>query len=94
MEAQLKDKIPFKSTDTASRIIEGQAVVIHLKKQPAEINIFNQTGTRVWELLDGKRTIEEIVREIYEEFEISRGEAFAEVAKFILNLGKKDLISF
>jgi len=51
--------IPRKNPASSSRTIDGQAVIA-LSDQ-AQIMILNDVGTRVWNLIDGRRTFEEIV---------------------------------
>jgi hypothetical protein len=51
--------IPRKNPSASTRTIDGQAV-IPLADQ-AQIYILNDVGTRVWNLIDGRRTFEEIV---------------------------------
>lgn len=51
--------IPRKAGATSFRVIDGQAVV--MQAENAEVHILNDVGTRVWSLVDGKRSVEEIV---------------------------------
>jgi len=50
--------VPSRNPASSSRTIDGQAVVA-LSDQ-AQIHIINDVGTRVWNLIDGKRTVAEI----------------------------------
>jgi hypothetical protein len=82
---------PRHHPDTASRVFSGEAVVI----TPAEntVRMFNRVGSRIWELVDGIRSVEEIARVLTEEFRVDDGEALASVQRFVEELAGKGLIS-
>ena len=54
--------IPQKNPASASRTVEGQAVIALSDR--AVIHIINDVGTRVWNLIDGKRSVEEIAADV------------------------------
>lgn len=75
----------------AARTFEGKALIV--VPGLGEYNILNPLGTRVWELIDGTRGIEEIVKEITEEYSVKAEEAEADVRSFIEDLRKHDIVS-
>jgi hypothetical protein len=68
---------------TASRVIDGKAVVITIDHN--ELHVLNAVGTRVWELADG-RPLSSIVDDIVREFEVEREQAAADVCAFAAQL--------
>jgi hypothetical protein len=68
---------------TACRVIGGQAVVITIDHN--QVHVFNEVGTRVWELCDG-RSLDAIVDEIVSEFEVERARAVRDVRTFVERL--------
>jgi len=89
------DKIPQKNTELAWRVIDNEAVIIPLDEQTSDsekINFLNETGTRIWELIDGKNSIKDIVVRIVKEYEIEEKEAEKEVMSFIKKLKSRNLI--
>ena len=89
------DKIPQKNTELAWRIIDNETVIIPLDEQTSDsekINFLNETGTRIWELIDGKNSIKDIVVRIVKEYEIEEKEAEKEVVSFIKKLGRRNLV--
>ena len=68
---------------TACRVIGGQAVVITIDQN--QVHVFNEVGTRVWELCDG-RSLDAIVAEIVSEFEVERPRAARDVRAFAARL--------
>jgi hypothetical protein len=50
--------VPTRHPASSSRTIDGQAVIAI--SELAQIHILNDVGTRVWNLIDGSRTVSEI----------------------------------
>jgi len=89
------DKIPQKNTELAWRVIDSETVIIPLDEQTSDsekINFLNETGTRIWELIDGKNSIKDIVIKIVKEYEIEGAEAEKEVMDFVKKLERKNLV--
>jgi coenzyme PQQ synthesis protein D (PqqD) len=64
---------------TASRVIDGKAVVISIDAN--QVHVLNDVGTRVWELCDG-RALDDIIDQIVLEFEVDREQAARDVQVF------------
>ncbi|PYN75774.1 MAG: hypothetical protein DMD96_27110 [Candidatus Rokuibacteriota bacterium] len=80
-----------KSPATAWRVIEGEAVILSL-----DTKVFrglNAVGSRVWELIDGRRSVDEIVTEIVGEFEVAPEVATRDVGTFVAELLEKRLVT-
>jgi hypothetical protein len=67
------------SPRTASRVVNGRAVVVVIDGQT--LYTLNTLGTFVWERADG-RTLEAIVDEVVDEFEVDRERAERDVLAF------------
>lgn len=67
------------SERTASRVIDGKAVVIVLDAQ--KLHTLNEVGTRVWELADG-RSLASIADALAADFEVDRETALADAMRF------------
>ena len=83
-------KCPKKSEDTASRIIDGEAVIV--TPQKGVVTVLNETGSGIWHLLDGENTVEDIINAISSEFNVSREEAEKDTLCFIEELIEKDMV--
>lgn len=83
---------PVHDPNTASRVFSGEAVVI----TPAEntVRMLNTVGSRIWELADGSRTIDEIAGMLAAEYDVTPGDAAASVGLFLEELVAKGLIDF
>lgn len=81
---------PLKSKKMAHRVIAGEAFVLDASLQT--LHSMNETGSRIWELIDGRRGLAEIAEIIAGEFEVSPETAGKDVEEFLLELQGKGLI--
>ena len=77
--------------DIAWRVIDGEALVVSPKD--SLIYPLNDVGTRIWELLDGKRTVSDIASAICVEFEADAKAIQDDVMDFIEGLSKAGLVN-
>lgn len=77
---------------TASRVFDGEAVVI----SPAEntVRMLNPIGSRIWELADGTRTVEEIAIALTQEYDVDLPHARHSVSEFVDELVAKQLLAW
>jgi hypothetical protein len=74
---------------TAWRTIEGEAVILSL-----DTKVFrglNAVGSRVWELIDGRRSVDEIAALVAGEFQVAPEAAARDVRAFVETLLAKGL---
>lgn len=80
----------FKKTDRViSRRIVDELILVPIRKSVADMEslyTLNEVGAKVYELIDGKRTVGQICAAILEEFEVSDEQARADVTEFIEKL--------
>lgn len=86
-----KAKIPVKSDKTASRIIDGEAVIVLLDKQ--ETVVLNDVGSRIWQIMDGQKDVDGITRIIAAEFDTAYTEALGDIVAFIEDLEERGAVS-
>jgi len=86
----LSDK-PRRSTDCAYRAIgeEGGLVVLPGR---AEVKVLNPVGVKVFSLLDGEHTVEEIVAAVTAEFEVPAETATVDVQVFLGELAAQGML--
>ena len=87
---QAQEKIPVKSENTASRIVDGEAVIVVLDKQ--QTIVLNELGSRIWELVDGQKNIAELTQLITSEFDITSTEALKDINDFMEDLMQREVI--
>lgn len=90
-------RIPFRNSDLTWRAIEGQVIVLRFNNPDNTeeiVDVFNESASRAWELIDGQRTISKIISILVEEFDVDEKEAALDVKALFDILEKKRLISF
>ncbi len=83
--------IVAKAPTTAWRIIEGEAVILSMETKV--LRGLNPVGSRVWELIDGRRSLEEIAGLIVEEFDVTPEAAAQDVRGFVQELLARGLVT-
>jgi len=73
-------------------VFGGEAVVI----SPVEniVRLFNPVGSRIWELADGSRGLDEIACALTEEYDVTFADARRSVASFVDELARKGLLAW
>ena len=56
-----------------SRMVDGEAVLVDPKK--GMVRVLNPTGARIWEMIDGRRTVAELAAGIAAEYGIEASRA-------------------
>ena len=85
------EKKPLKNEKYPFRIIDGQALIIDPSTNV--IKLLNAVGTRIWDLIDGKRTGNEILQNIIDEYEVSSEIAKTDLVKFLQELLAGNIIT-
>lgn len=83
-------KCPKKSEGVASRIIDSEAVIVI--PEAGLVRILNEVGSKIWQLLDGGNTIEDVINVISSEFDVSWEEARKDTLDFIRELEDRDMV--
>jgi hypothetical protein len=88
--AQL-NSILSQSSLIVTRKTGNEYVLVPITNNIADMNsvyTLNETGAFIWELIDGKRTVEEIIIALTEEYDIDKQNAVSDVFTFIDNMSK------
>jgi hypothetical protein len=57
------------------------------------VNVINQIGTSIWELINGKRTVREIAGLIAGDYDVSHDRALSDTVEFLRDLNEKGLVT-
>lgn len=82
-------KVLIKNSDMVTRVIEDETILLPIYKTSDEINCIytlNKVASRVWELLDGKRTLTELKDKLLKEFDTTPEEVDKEIQKLLKEL--------
>lgn len=82
---------PQRNPHAAARVYEGEAFIVI--PQTSQYKILNSTGSRIWELIDGQHSRDDIAGIIADEYEVSREEALRDVSSFLEELKANGLLA-
>jgi hypothetical protein len=83
------DSVYARNDRVVSRRIVDELILVPIRQHVAEMETLytlNEVGARVYELIDGKRPMREIVESIVSEFEVTFETAESDVREFISQL--------
>jgi hypothetical protein len=72
------------------RVVAGEALVIHLSS--GDYYSLDSVGTRVWENIDGTRTVEDLVELVLDEYDADRDQVVADVLRLVEQLTDEGLL--
>ena len=79
-----------KNTKIPWRLIEGEAVLID--SEEGELIRLNEVGAEIWKLIDGQRTLGDLIEHLVASFEVSERRARKDVQRFVRRLLRQELI--
>lgn len=91
--ASALDRAWARNPEFVSRRIGNEVILLPIKQNMGDLeSIFTLTevGARVWEQLDGRRTVAELRDFVAAEFEVSPAEAEADLLEFLTKLRALD----
>jgi hypothetical protein len=83
------DAIFRRNENVVSRKIVDELILVPIRQNVADMEslyTLNEVGARVYELIDGERSVRDICAAIVEEFEVSSDKAEADVTEFLEKL--------
>jgi hypothetical protein len=91
MSVEDLSKVYHHNPTIVSRVIAGQAILVPIRKNMGDMdNIYtlNETAARVWELMDGQRTLGEVHQQIVAEFNVDPQRAEQDIIGIVDELRK------
>jgi hypothetical protein len=92
MDKNSLQKVFKKDADVVCRIVDDQRVIIPLRFDVdiSELGAFyilkNGTAAHIWDRINGKRTISDIITTVVERFQVSEEKAGTDTMRFIKEL--------
>lgn len=80
-----------KSADIVSRKIVDEMILVPIRRRVGDVEslyTLNEVGARIWELIDGKRSIQDIRDCLLQEFAANEAEAEADLLTLLEQLGR------
>jgi hypothetical protein len=87
--------IPIKSENVVFRKIENEYILVPLTSSSEEVeSIFNlnKTGAVIWEKIDGRKTVGEIIDELCREYDTDADTLLQDVCDFVGDLHRCRLL--
>jgi hypothetical protein len=86
----VNDDTIYRRTDrVVSREIAGERILVPIRSNVADMEslfTLNEVGSRIFGLVDGVRTVRDLISAIVAEFEVGEAEASADVKEFVEKL--------
>jgi hypothetical protein len=84
-----------RSRNVVSRVVADEAIVVPIRRGAADMDsiyTFNETGTRLWAMIEENRSVPELTAQLQSEFGLSAEKAAADTNKFLADLSEAGLI--
>jgi hypothetical protein len=81
--------------DLVTRCITGETILVPIRGGVGDLDsiyTLNEVGTMIWELLDGRTPVSQIVEAISREYDVAANEAAADVLDFLHSLEAAGLV--
>ena len=78
-----------KNPDLVSRLIGDEFILVPIRRNVADLeSVFTLggTGVRIWELIDGRQTVEKLLARVVEEFAVEPEQAEADLREYLQGL--------
>ena len=82
-------RVPTQNDDLAWRIVDDECIIVD--PVGSQATVLNSLGASIWSLIDGKRTVSEIVDGIVAEYDVSRAVAEVDAKEFFESLFDRKL---
>ena len=95
MNEDILNRIYQKNPDVVYRVIAGEAILLPISKETqvaGRLLSLNEVGAFIWELIDGKKRLDEILAEILREHEVEEDTARSDLLEMIAALKKTGAI--
>jgi hypothetical protein len=79
-----------KNPDAAFRIYDGQATIV--TPSDARVDVLNEAGSRIWDSIDGRRTLGQILEVVLQEYDIDPARAEADLIEFVAALQQSGMV--
>lgn len=89
--------IPSHSSSVVARKTGSEYILVPITDNIADMNsvyTLNETGAFLWENIDGKKTLDDLIRLLVSEYDITRDQAEKDVICFIEDLGNYLIVSY
>ena len=91
-EQTLKDDCPTAGAACPACTTDDECIIVD--PVASQATVLNSLGARIWSLIDGKRTVSDIVGEIVSEYDVTHAVAEGDAREFFESLFERKLAQF
>jgi hypothetical protein len=85
------DMIPIPNPAVVGRLLKDEAVLVLPAR--GQVKVLNEVGARIWSLIDGKRTVREIIATIVAEYAVNTEDALHDMEIYLTQLVDREIIT-
>lgn len=78
------------SNQVIDRVVDGEVLLIHLRS--GDYFSLNSTGTKVWENIDGSRTVRDLAALVVAEYDCEEPQVLSDVLSLVNQLADEGLV--
>ena len=85
-----------RSGDVVCRQVGGESILVPIRQNVGNLDYvytLSAVAARIWTLLDGKRSLDDIATELCAEFDVDRDTALADISELLSDLDGVALVS-
>src|SRR5262245_27102009 len=86
----LRDRVRPRDEEVASKVLDGEAIIINLAN--GNYYSMDKVGGLIWQMIEGKHSLEEMIAAISAGYDASREQAQADVEHVIEDLLRENLV--
>ena len=89
------DKSFVKDDNLMARNIAGETLIVPIRNSIGDLNsiyTLNEVGARVWQMIDGRTPVQEIVGAISREYDVTIDEAAVDVVELLDSMTEAGLV--
>ena len=84
MTQNFADRVLVRHPDAAFQVVDGKAMIV--VPTTKSVHVVNEIGTRIWDLIDGERSVSEILDEIAKDYQVERPKLETDLREFVETL--------
>lgn len=77
-------RVPTQNDDLAWRLVDDECIIVD--PVGSQATVLNSLGARIWSLIDGKRTVSDIIDGVVAEYDVTRVVAESDAREFFESL--------
>ena len=84
-----------RSSSLVTRELGGEKIIVPVRGRVGDLNsiyTLNGMANEIWEMLDGKRSVEDIIRKLGAEFDVDQETLAADVTRVVNELQQEGLV--